>query len=81
MDEVFEPVTINVQVDDFVKTKAVSRCKDEFLNVLCEDGDDEPVEVEGERKNARVDVDDEKNIEESPEEDSDEDEILYSSII
>ncbi|CAH1414557.1 unnamed protein product [Lactuca virosa] len=72
MDEVFEPDTIDVQVDDFVKTKSVSRCKDEFLNVLCEDGDDEPVEGEGE--NARVEVDDEKNTEES----SDEDEIVYS---
>ncbi|CAH1423885.1 unnamed protein product [Lactuca virosa] len=76
MDEVFEPVTIDVQVDDFVKTKAVSRCKDEFLNVLCEDSDDEPMEAEGE--NARVEVDDEKNTEESSEEDSDEDEIVYS---
>ncbi|CAI9280337.1 unnamed protein product [Lactuca saligna] len=44
MDEVFEPVTFDIQVDDFVKAKAVSRCKDEFVNVLCEDNDDEPVE-------------------------------------
>ncbi|CAH1417771.1 unnamed protein product [Lactuca virosa] len=72
MDEVFEPDTIDVQVDDFVKTKSVSRCKDEFLNVLCEDSDDEPVEGEGE--NARVEVHDEKNAKES----SDEDEIVYS---
>ncbi|XP_023755101.1 uncharacterized protein LOC111903563 [Lactuca sativa] len=72
MDEVFEPDTIDVQVDDFVKTKSVSRCKDEFLNVLCEDSDDEPVEGEGE--NARVELDDEENTDES----SDEDEIIYS---
>nr|KAJ0186526.1 hypothetical protein LSAT_V11C900479900 [Lactuca sativa] len=76
MDEVFEPVTIDVQVDNFVKIKAVSRCKDEFLNVLCEDSDEEP--MEGERENARVEVDDEKNTEESSEEHSDEDEIVYS---
>nr|KAJ0199810.1 hypothetical protein LSAT_V11C600299070 [Lactuca sativa] len=63
MDEVFEPDAIDVQVDDFVKTKSVSRCKNGFLNVLCEDNDDEPVEV-----------DDEKNTEES----SDEYEIVYS---
>ncbi|CAH1451549.1 unnamed protein product [Lactuca virosa] len=72
MDEVFEPDTINVQVNDFVKTKSVSRCKDEFLNVLCEDSDDELVEGEGE--NARVELDDEENTDES----SDEDEIIYS---
>ncbi|CAH1451872.1 unnamed protein product [Lactuca virosa] len=72
MDEVFEPDTIDVQVDDFVKTKSVSRCKDEFLNVLCEDSDDESVEGEGE--NARVELDDEENTDES----SDEDEIIYS---
>ncbi|CAH1416796.1 unnamed protein product [Lactuca virosa] len=60
MDEVFEPGTIDVQVDDFVKTKSVSRCKDEFLNVLCEDSDDELVEGEGE--NARVELDDAKTL-------------------
>ncbi|CAI9304382.1 unnamed protein product [Lactuca saligna] len=72
MDEVFKPDIIDVQVDDFVKTKSVSRCKDEFLNVLCEDSDDEPVEGEGET--ARVELDDEENTDES----SDEDEIIYS---
>ncbi|CAI9270023.1 unnamed protein product [Lactuca saligna] len=44
MDEVFEPETIDVQVDDSVKTKSVSRCKYKFLNVLCEESDDELVE-------------------------------------
>nr|KAJ0205778.1 hypothetical protein LSAT_V11C500284100 [Lactuca sativa] len=72
MDEVFEPDKIDVQVDDFVKTKSVSRSKDEFINVLCEDSDDEPVEGEGE--NARVELDDEENTDEF----SDEDEIIYS---
>nr|KAJ0214214.1 hypothetical protein LSAT_V11C400176330 [Lactuca sativa] len=75
MDEVFEPNTIDVQLDDFFKSKSVSRCKDEFLNVLREESDDKPLGVES---NGYGEVDDDKDTEESSEEDSDEDQIEYS---
>ncbi|CAH1413690.1 unnamed protein product [Lactuca virosa] len=82
IDEVFESDTIDVQLHDFFKRKPVSRCKDEFLNVLCEESDDEPLGGEGEHapveSNSYGEVDDEKDTEESSEEDSDEDQIEYS---
>ncbi|CAH1418003.1 unnamed protein product [Lactuca virosa] len=54
----------------------------EFLSVLCEESDGEPLGGEGEHavveSNSYGEVDDEKDTEESSEEDSDEDQIKYS---
>ncbi|CAH1413731.1 unnamed protein product [Lactuca virosa] len=42
MDDVYDLDSIDVELDDYFKRKPISRCKDEFLNILCEedDGDD-----------------------------------------
>nr|KAJ0211146.1 hypothetical protein LSAT_V11C400193090 [Lactuca sativa] len=57
-----------------MKRKPVSRCTNEFLNVLCEESDDEALGVES---YGVGEVDDEKNTEESSEEDSDKDVFEY----
>ncbi|CAH1420019.1 unnamed protein product [Lactuca virosa] len=40
MDDVYDLDTIDVELDEYFKRKPIFRCKDEFLNILCEEDDD-----------------------------------------
>ena len=48
MEDVPEIETIDVELDDFIKRKPVSRCRDEFLNILCGDDDEDGITIENE---------------------------------
>ncbi|KAL7600142.1 hypothetical protein Lser_V15G22071 [Lactuca serriola] len=44
MDDIHDFDTIDVELDAYFKKKQASRCKDEFLNILCEEDDYEAVD-------------------------------------
>ncbi|KAL4580314.1 hypothetical protein LXL04_016504 [Taraxacum kok-saghyz] len=82
VDDIYELETIHVQLDKYFKRKLVSRCRDEFLNTLCEENDEETRfffffcndEVLNEEDNAQEhDDEDDKEYVEKSDEDYEED--------
>ncbi|KAL4563383.1 hypothetical protein LXL04_027424 [Taraxacum kok-saghyz] len=67
MDDIYEPETIDVQLDEYFKIKPISRCRDEFLNNLCEKNDDE-IRLPGNDEVLDEDDNGEENDEEEEEE-------------
>ena len=67
MDDIYEPETIDVQLDEYFKIKPISRCRDEFLNTLCEENDDE-IRLPGNDEVQNEDDNGEENDEEEEEE-------------
>ncbi|CAI9271551.1 unnamed protein product [Lactuca saligna] len=94
MDGIHDFDIIDVELDAYFKKKQASRCKDEFLNILCEEDDYEAVDDAQTKNHAQTDNDaksrndaqsgiikeesDEDYLECSNEEDSDE-EFEYST--
>ncbi|CAH1441997.1 unnamed protein product [Lactuca virosa] len=94
MHDIHDFDTIDVELDAYFKKKQASRCKDEFLNILCEEDDYEAVDDAQTENHAQTENDaqtrndsqtgitkeesDEDYLERSNEEDSDE-EFEYST--
>ncbi|CAH1430558.1 unnamed protein product [Lactuca virosa] len=82
MDDIHDFDTIDVDLDAYFKKKQASRCKDEFLNILCEEDDYEAVDDAETGNDAQTGItkeeSDEDYLEGSNEESSDE-EFEYST--
>ncbi|CAH1445692.1 unnamed protein product [Lactuca virosa] len=88
MEDIHDFDTIHVELDAYFKKKQVFRCKDELLNILCEEDDDEAVDDALTENDVHVGNDaqiginkeesDEDYLEGSNEEDNDE-EFEYST--
>lgn len=82
MDDIHDFDTIDVELDAYFKKKQASRCKDEFLNILCEEDDYEAVDDAQTENDAQTGItkeeSDEDYLEGSNEEGSDE-EFEYST--
>ncbi|CAI9299690.1 unnamed protein product [Lactuca saligna] len=50
MDDVYDLDSINVELDYF-KRKLISQCRDEFLNILCEEDDDNDANDDAQAQN------------------------------
>ncbi|CAI9295916.1 unnamed protein product [Lactuca saligna] len=82
MDDIHDFDTIDVELDAYFKKKQASRCKDEFINILCEEHDYEVVDDAQTGNDAQTGItkeeSDENYLEGSNEEGSDE-EFEYST--
>nr|KAJ0215886.1 hypothetical protein LSAT_V11C300146410 [Lactuca sativa] len=77
MDDIHDFDIIYVELDAYFKKKQVSRCKDEFLSILCEEDDYEAIGNDAQTGITKEESD-EDYLEGSNEEDSDE-EFEYST--
>lgn len=71
MEEIHDLDTINVELDEYFKRKQIFRCKDDFLNILCEEDDDD--EKDGAQPKNNIEESDKEYVENSDEENIDHD--------